>query len=155
MTNIRSYNKNDVVSVVNVFNNAIRTINKKDYTQAQLAQWLQRNPDYRQWNKRLLETSAYVAVNNNDHVIGFINYFTATQTIDCLFVHPDYINQKIGFKLLQTVLKTASYPVYVYSSITAVSFFQSNGFILSEKIENERNGEVLVNFKMSKDNSDN
>ncbi|AEJ31726.1 GNAT family N-acetyltransferase [Leuconostoc sp. C2] len=150
MINIRSYNQNDVVDVVNIFNNAIQAINKKDYTQAQLNEWLQPNPDYQQWNKRLLTSTTYVALTNTHHVIGFINYLPNNQTIDCLFIHPDYINQKVAFKLLQTVLRDASYPIFVYASITAISFFKNNGFSIEKKIENKRNGETLINFKMAK-----
>ncbi|BAZ28792.1 hypothetical protein NIES4074_12260 [Cylindrospermum sp. NIES-4074] len=67
-----------------------------------------------------------------DKVVGFASLLLGEPTISGVFVHPDFMRQGIGTRLLEAIEKTAvdkKYEIlYVVSSLTAVNFYQTRGY---------------------------
>ncbi|EOL50003.1 GNAT family N-acetyltransferase [Enterococcus caccae] len=147
---LRKYQQSDLKDILTIFNGTVQAINKKDYTQQQIDQWVQLTPDYDQWHARLAPTYAMVALNRME-VIGFGN-ITDTGELDYLYVDKKWIGYGIGKMLAKDLmdhaLKAGAKELTVYSSITAKPFFESLGFELVEQKVKYRNGVMLMNYLM-------
>jgi putative acetyltransferase len=67
-----------------------------------------------------------------DELVGFACLIVNSSRLSGLYVHPNFIRQGIGTHLLDFINKTAREKgckvIDVYSSVTAVNFYQSRGF---------------------------
>lgn len=147
---LRKYQQSDLKDILAIFNGTVQAINKKDYTQQQIEQWVQPNPDYEKWHARLSAGYSIVALNRME-VIGF-GSITDTGELDYLYVDKKWIGYGIG-KMLATdlmdhALKIGKKEITVYSSITAKPFFESLGFELVQQKVQYRNGVMLMNYLM-------
>lgn len=149
--NLRNYQKSDLKDIVALFNATVQAVNKKDYSDQQIKQWIQPAPDYEQWNKVLSSTHAVVAHDRNK-ILGF-GSVSATGEIDYLYVDKEWIGYGIGkaiaADLIDYAITTGVKNVTVHSSITAKPFFESLGFEVVEQRSNYRNGVLLLNYLMS------
>lgn len=148
--NLRKYQKSDLEDILTIFNGTVQAINKKDYTQQQIDQWVQLKPDYEKWHATLDSTYSVVALNRME-VIGFGN-ISDTGELDYLYVDKKWIGYGIGkmiaTDLMNHALKAGAKELTVYSSITAKPFFESLGFELVEQKVQYRNGVMLMNYLM-------
>lgn len=147
---LRDYQQSDLENILTIFNGTVQAINKKDYTQQQIEQWIQPEPDYVKWHRNLSSSYARVALNRME-VIGFGN-ITDTGELDYLYVDKKWIGYGIG-KMIATDLmdhafKAGVKEITVYSSITAKPFFESLGFELVQQKVRYRNGVMLMNYLM-------
>lgn len=148
--NLRKYQKSDLEDILTIFNGTVQAINKKDYTQQQIDQWVQLKPDYEKWHATLDSTYSVVALNRME-VIGFGN-ISDTGELDYLYVDKKWIGYGIGkmiaTDLMNHALNAGAKELTVYSSITAKPFFESLGFELVEQKVQYRNGVMLMNYLM-------
>ncbi|MGX7244482.1 GNAT family N-acetyltransferase [Enterococcus quebecensis] len=148
--NLRNYQKSDVEDIVALFNGTVQAINKKDYTQEQIKQWVQLTPDYDKWHATLESTYTMVA-QNRTKILGFGNISDSGE-LDYLYVDKDWIGYGVGKMLAKNLIdhafKAGAKEITVYSSITAKPFFESLGFELLEQKINYRNGVLLMNYLM-------
>ena len=148
---IRPYNADDLVEIINLFRATIHLINIKDYTQEQVDAWAPDFIDKEKWNKTLSEHHTFVAV-NGDVIIGFGD-IDDSGYLDRLYVHHDYQRRGVA-TLICTKLESmidANLTIMTHASITAKPFFENRGYkVVKEQIV-ERNGVSLKNFIMKLD----
>lgn len=148
--NLRNYQKSDLEDIVTLFNGTVQAINKKDYTQKQIEQWMQLTPDYEKWHDELSSTYTLVAQNRTT-ILGF-GSISDSGKLGYLYVDKKWIGYGIG-KMLATNLidhafEAGAKEITVLSSITAKPFFESLGFDFLEQKINYRNGILLMNYVM-------
>ncbi|MEM9538258.1 MAG: GNAT family N-acetyltransferase [Cyanobacteria bacterium P01_E01_bin.42] len=68
----------------------------------------------------------------NNKIVGFSCLSSSAHNIGGVYIHPDYIRQKIGTKLLQAIEEVSISKkhkiIWVKSSLNAIRFYQSNGY---------------------------
>lgn len=74
--------------------------------------------------------------------------------VDMLYVHKDYLRQKIGQRLLECLIRKAKKlglnAVVIEASITAKSFFEKQGFEVIKKQVKTLNNVDFVNYRMKR-----
>ena len=150
---LRVYKKEDAKALQCLFHETLTRSNCWDYSPKQLAVWAKGAALESHWQERLSSGITLLAVDKNNLLQGF-GTLTKNGVIDFLFVHPDYQQKGIGLLILNELEHRAK--VLGLSllesdvSITARSFFESNGYKVIEKQELHRNETILENFKMEK-----
>lgn len=125
---IRSYRENDAIPTLSLFRQTVKIVNSADYSVNQIKVWSGRKIDIQVWNESLLANTALVVCDDHDTIIGFAD-MNISGYLDRLFV--SYRCQHRGCATLlihelqrQVVVKR----YYAFVSITAKSFFESQGF---------------------------
>lgn len=152
LLNIRQADIKDIPAITALFYDTINTINSKDYTKEEIADWSSWHTDTKKWTERVNEQYFIIALRNNT-IVGFSS-LAPDGYLDFMFVHKDFQHQGIATLLLQKIEDKAKelnlFSIYSEVSITAKDFFEKNGFIVEiEQRKRSRNLE-LVNFKMRK-----
>lgn len=146
------YNRKYLPAIIRLFNSTIKQVNKNDYSQAELNEWIQRNPDFDSWHEKLTSSYCLLAI-NDEALVGFGN-ITTEGYLDLLYVSHAMVHQGIGRILFNALKKYAmleeAESIYTDASITAVPFFTKMGLEAIRKQENQRNGENLINYRMVK-----
>lgn len=149
---IQPYQATALESILTLFNETVATINRQDYSEAAILQWLQPNPDYQRWQQLLTEEHTLLAY-HQQQLVGFAS-ITATGYLDFLYIHKDYVQQGIGRVLVEHLLhyakEQAVTTISVHASITAKPFFETLGFQLVKELSQVRNGVVLTNYLLTK-----
>ncbi|EUJ48968.1 GNAT family N-acetyltransferase [Listeria fleischmannii] len=146
------YNRKYLTAIVALFNNTIQQVNREDYSQAELNEWIQSNPNYDLWHENL-ESSYCILVIKAGNLVGFGN-ITIEGYIDLFYVSHVMIHQGVGRLLFNELEKYAVLEsvasIYTDASITATPFFRKMGLDLMRKQDNQRNNENLINYRMEK-----
>ncbi len=149
---LRKATHQDLPTILELFKTTIGQVNSRDYTPAQIAVWTQAIENTDRWRQRI-EVQFFLVVEMRDRLVGF-GSVTSTGYLDLLYVHSDFQRQGIAQTLLEALTTYAeaqqAVAITTDASITARPFFEKNGFLVVQKQENERQGEVLVNYKMEK-----
>ncbi|MEI5993432.1 GNAT family N-acetyltransferase [Candidatus Enterococcus mansonii] len=147
---LRDYQQSDLQAMVTLFNTTVRAINKKDYTEKQIEQWIQSIPD----DKKLDQTfsSSYTCIAQlGNKMLGF-GSISDSGYLEYLYVDREWIGYGIGKKLatnlIDHALKAGAKKITVHSSITAKPFFESLGFVVVEQRNNYRSNVLLINYLM-------
>lgn len=148
----KNYNKRYLEDMFKLFNDTIKNINKKDYTEAEIENWAIEKLDKDTWNKKFKESFSVLAFYNNK-LVGFINLYSSGH-LDMLYIDYRYTRLGIGKKLLKIVenyskLKTLKY-IIVDSSITAKEFFYEQDYTFIKENKIRRNSQILTNFTLIK-----
>jgi len=152
MIRIRDYAERDAEALRSLFFNTVRTINRRDYTEAQVRAWASNACDVEYWTRRMSGLSPFVA-----EIDGVIVGYTDLQDdglIDHFFCHHEYQRRGVGRALMTHVLKLgASRGVDRFHSevsITARPFYERFGFhVVGEKSETG-DGQTLTYHLMEK-----
>ena len=145
--NIRPWQPHELPQLCQIFLRAVHETARQHYSPAQIAAWGQ--VDEAQWRQKLSASVVFVAeVDGN--VVGFIT--AVGHYIDLLFVSPDYARQGIGGALLRELLANMlPGKVTVAASITAKSFFESQGFVMVREQSVEAREERFINYLMARE----
>lgn len=150
-TQLYRYDPKYLSEIIALFNRTVQVVNRQDYSQLEINEWVQVNPDLDEWHQRLTQTYSLVAISDGK-VVGFSN-IDADGQIDLLYVSSHMIRQQIGTRLLAELtnyqrhyLQTKIQSVNV--SITAVPFFKQQGFKVVRKQNNYRRQQNLINYHM-------
>jgi len=150
--NIRPYRENDARAIAELFHDTVHSVNSRDYTREQLAVWAPHEIDYEHWMRRLRAKKPVVA-EINGKIVGFAE-LDPDGHIDCFYVHKDYQWRKIGQRMLDGIIGNATEMgirrLYSEVSITAVPFFEKNGFLMIRENTVLRDGVQLRNYIMEK-----
>jgi GNAT superfamily N-acetyltransferase len=151
--NIRSYRENDAREIAELFHDTVHSVNSRDYTREQLAVWAPPEIDYEHWKRRLDEKKTIVA-EISEKIVGFAE-LDPDGHIDCFYVHKDYQRRKIGQQMLDRLTRNAKgmgiCRLYSEVSVTAVPFFEKNGFRMIRENIVLRDYIGLRNYGMEKD----
>ncbi|MBC1465999.1 GNAT family N-acetyltransferase [Listeria welshimeri] len=146
------YNRKYLPAIVTLFNSTIQRVNRKDYSQAELNEWIQSNPDFDLWHGTLTSSYCLLAI-KEETLVGFGN-ITSEGDLDLFYVSHAMIHQGVGRLIYNELEKYAvlekAESIYTDASITAVPFFTKMGLEVIRKQDNQRNGENLVNYRMVK-----
>jgi len=145
---IRNYVENDAQKLWNLFFTTIRTINRRDYTQAQVEAWASDLVVSDYWLKRMNGLSPFVA-----EIEGVIAGYTDLQSdglIDHFFCHHAYQGKGVGRALMNHVFELAEERgvprLYSEVSITARPFYEHMGFrCIEEKMVDVRGQRLKFN----------
>ncbi|MDP5254699.1 MULTISPECIES: GNAT family N-acetyltransferase [unclassified Vibrio] len=152
MLMIRPYQESDAETLWSLFYHTVRTINRRDYTQAQVEAWAPAAMSMDVWRTTLQKKATYVA--EQDGKILAYAVLQSDGLIDHFFCHHQHQRQGLG-RTLMTYLETEASrkkidTLYAAVSITAEPFFTQSGFeVIKEQIVTRR-GQTLRNIVMKK-----
>ena len=146
---IRPATHNDAAQIAELFRRAVLNIEASHYSDSEKAAWIQGADNAAFWQKRIRRGCIRLAA-QNDRILGFIEYLPEQNHLDCLFTDPDHQRQGVASALLSAVLPQADADKAVTADVSAAAlpFFKKQGFILQHQNQIQRNGSVLINYRM-------
>lgn len=138
------------------------TVNRRDYSEEEVAAWLREEdvtPDM--WLDSFTGKAAFLAIDDNGALTGFVDCKPQTGLIDRLFVAAHRQGEGIGSALLaqaEAAIESSVPTFTVYASLTARPFFERSGYtvVTPNRVtrtythEGRSHTIVLLNFKMQK-----
>ena len=140
---LRRYQSRDCPILARLFYDTIHTVNRRDYTQAQVDAWATGQVDLAAWDTSLSAHHTLVA-EEGGVLLGFAD-MAEDGYLDRLFVHKDHQGRGIATALCDA-LERAS-----HASLTARPFFEGRGYRVVKAQQVERRGVLLPNFVMEKE----
>ena len=146
---IRPATHNDAAQIAELFRRAVLHIEASHYSDGEKAAWIQGADNAAFWQKRIGRGCIRLAA-QNDRILGFIEYLPEQNHLDCLFTDPAHQRQGVASALLSAVLPQADADKTVTADVSAAAlpFFKKQGFILQHQNQIQRNGSVLINYRM-------
>lgn len=149
---ISEYKEKYLVELIKLFHEVIHSVNARDYTSEQLDLWVPEKIDIEKWKSRI-ENNYLIVAKEGTEIVGF-SELSPKGSVDLLYVHKDYLRQKIGQKLLDCLTQGAKKfhinLVFTEANITAKPFFEKQGFELMKKQVKTLNDVDFVNYIMKK-----
>ena len=143
MNRIRQVNLSDIPALQELYQHTVLTVNRKDYTAEEVADWASCGDDTSHWGE-LFEEGVIVG-------FGSVNDDGYMHT---LFVHKDFQHQGIAtslYKYLEAYARERGAKRLTSEvSITAKPFFEKQGFQVDEEQKRKANQMRLTNYKMIK-----
>ena len=131
MNKIRQVNLSDIPALQELYQHTVLTVNRKDYTAEEVADWASCGDDTSHWNE-LFEEQHYVVAENEEGVIVGFGSVNDDGYMHTLFVHKDFQHQGVATSL--------------YKHLEAYA----QGFQVDEEQKRKANQMCLTNYKMSK-----
>lgn len=145
---IRRYRPSDCKELMELFYNTVHTVNAKDYTKEQLDAWTaQMDPS--KWDRRLQQHYSVVSVENG-RILGFGD-MDETGYLDHLFVRADHQGKGVATAICDHLERAVRGKIVTHASITARPFFEKRGYRVVREQRVERQGVLLSNFVMEKE----
>lgn len=147
---LRPYRPEDLPQIVRLFEDTIRTVNRRDYSPEQVEVWAKRG--------ELLQNSFFTSLYTvvalfGDTVAGYGN-IDSSGYLDHLYVHKDFQRRGVASALCQELERYASSQgvrrITVHASITARPFFERKGFSVQKEQQVLLEGIPLTNYEMDK-----
>jgi len=152
---IREATASDAEAIASIFHHAIRQVNAKDYTPAQIDAWAGLAPELEKWKPGLAkpgDTKIFIACCGGK-VVGFA-HFEPGGHISSLYVHHECQRQGVASWLLKRIEQEAERQgaprLFTEASITALPFFRSKGFVIVREQKVEYRGASFKNYKMER-----
>jgi putative acetyltransferase len=149
---IFAYESDYLIDLFDLFWETVHSVNAEDYTNEQLETWAPEQTDTEKWKNRI-ENNFVVIAKMGNKIVGF-SELSPKGCIDMLYVHKDYLRQKVGQQLLEYIIQKAKNvgftEVFTEASITARPFFEKQGFKLIKKQVKTINTVDFINYKMKK-----
>jgi len=143
---------NDALTVARLFRDTVRTVNRKDYSDAHIDAWAPYEVDLGHW-RQVIENSHFLVAVSGGIVVGFAN-LDGQDYVDQLYVHKDLLRKRIATRLLEEIEREAkrrgAQRLWTQASITAKKFFERQGFVTLQAQRVEYNGQVFENYAMEK-----
>ncbi|MDP8950877.1 MAG: GNAT family N-acetyltransferase [Actinomycetota bacterium] len=151
-TGIRDYDAGDACEIVRLFYETIRSVNRVDYSDAQVEAWAPGVPDPEEWHARMNGRRTLVAEEGAE-VVGFAE-LEGDGHLDMLYVRGDAVGRGVGRRLYRAVEREARSlgleRIFTEASVTARPFFESEGFRVVREQTVSRRGVPMTNFAMEK-----
>lgn len=159
---IRPFLPADAEPALALFRHTVKTVNRRDYSEKEVAAWLREEdvtPDM--WLDSFTGKAAFVAIDDNGALTGFVDCKPQTGLLDRLFVAAHRQGEGIGSALLaraEAAVERSVSTFTVYASLTARIFFERSGYtVVTPNLVTRtytKNGIVriidLKNFQMQK-----
>ena len=150
---IRIAQQSDALELMSLFQETVLHINKRDYSEAEVADWASCGNDISHIKEMIRTHFFIVATNQQLQVVGFAS-ITQQGYLHSMFVHKDFQGKGIATILLNEIERyaTATGIMRITSevSLTARPFFEKRGYIV--EVEQKRNAKQLnlTNICMAK-----
>jgi putative acetyltransferase len=152
MISIRAYRQDDAIAIVRLFYETVRTVNRRDYSAAQVEAWAPAIPDAAVWHRRMIERCTLVA-EEDSALIAFAE-LEPSGHLDMFYCRADAVGRGVGGRLYEVLEARAAAlaiaSIFLEASITAQPFFARRGFRVVAQQTVVRRGVVMTNFKMAK-----
>jgi putative acetyltransferase len=149
---LRAYHERDLDTLIELFRTTVRTIARRDYTEAQVLAWAPDRIDRARWARRLADSETVIAEIAGT-IAGFAN-LSDDGLVDLLFVHADQQRRGVASALLRHLEahgRSLALPrLRTEASLTARPFFERRGFCLVAAQTVTLRGATLTNFRMEK-----
>ena len=150
---IVEYKVEQTKEMVELFNDTVRKINKKDYKRKQIRAWAPKKYDINFWADKFMNSNTIVVM-DNDKIVGFTN-FENNGYIDCFYTHYQFQGKHIGSVMLEHItnylISINVDAIYAHVSISAKGFYLKNDFIIIKENVVMIDKVVLNNYIMKKD----
>lgn len=150
---IKVAQKSDTTDLMNLFQNTILTINRRDYSQAEVEDWASCGVNPLKW-EGMIETHYFiVALNQQLQIVGFSS-ITPQGYLHSMYIHKDFQNEGVATLLLEEIERYAAVRQIVRItsevSITARPFFEKRGYQVEVEQKCKANQLTMTNFVMAK-----
>lgn len=149
---IREYGSEDCACLARLFYDTVHTVNAKDYSKKQLDVWATGKVNLEEWDRSFKKHHTVVAVCDGE-IAGFAD-IDDTGYLDRLYVHKDYQGKGIATALcnrLESMVNTGK--ITTHASITSRPFFEKRGYRVIREQQVERQGIMLTNYVMEKEDA--
>jgi putative acetyltransferase len=151
---IRPYRDTDAGALAEVFERAVRRIGSRDYSPAQIAAWIGREPRTERFRAKMADgRRCWVATDDAGRVTAFVD-LEADGHIDFLFADPDVAGQGVAARLVDTLEATAREAgmtrLYVEASEAARRFFVKRGYTVRGRRDFAIDGVAIHNYAMER-----
>ncbi len=147
---IRPFKSEDITALVNLFKEAVTTINIRHYSADQVAVWTAIDID--RWQTSLEKNITLIA--EVDRIIVGFTDMTREGYLDRLYVHKDYQARFVALKLFKAIEKVARNlglkKITTDCSITAKTPAERMGFVVVKEQTVEKRGMMFINYHMEK-----
>lgn len=128
---IRKARPEDAKEIVKLVRDTVRKVNIKDYSKEQIEAWAKTNRADK-YRKMLEEgRKVYVAIDKGE-MVGMATFKPEKEQIGGFYIKHDKIGRGIGKKLNERIEKEAKKEgiteITLYSTTTAISFYQKRGY---------------------------
>lgn len=143
----------DVEQIRDLFCNTVRSVNSRDYCQAEVEDWASCGDDLTKLKSMIGTHYFVVARNDENRIIGFSS-ITPEGYLHSMFVDRDFQNVGVATALLSEVEQYAhDKDIAALSSDvskTARAFFENKGYVVRTEQQHKANHLYLTNYKMVK-----
>ena len=150
---IRPLTELDIPEMRELFRTTVLTVNSKDYTKEEVADWASCGDSVAHWKELLAKNDYIGAIDGQGKIVGFSS-MNAEGYLHSMFVHKDWQGKGVATLLLSEVEKMAcGYGVRKISvevSITARPFFEKHGYKVVKEQKAKANRLWLTNYVMEK-----
>ena len=147
---LRDYASRDCPTLAQLFYETVHTVNRRDYTQAQVDAWATGTADLAAWDASFIAHHTLVA--EEDGIIWGFADMASDGYLDRLYIHKDHQGRGIATALcdaLEDACNATSFTTH--ASLTARPFFEKRGYRAVKAQQVERHGILLPNFIMEKE----
>jgi GNAT superfamily N-acetyltransferase len=149
---LRLATPDDALTVARLFRDTVRTVNRGDYSEAQIDAWAPYQIDLEHF-RALIAGSYFVVAVSAGMIVGFAN-LDGDDYVDQLYVHKDLLRKKIATRLVAEIERESrargAARLWTEASITARKFFERQGFAVLQAQRVTYNGQTFDNFAMEK-----
>lgn len=149
----RSVTTTDIPELKKLFCNTVLTVNARDYTAEEVADWASCGNRPGHWEELLATLHFIAACNVEGHIVGFTS-IRNDGYLHSMFIHKDHQGQGIATALLQQIetyaIKQGIHEITSEVSITARPFFEHHGYVVKQEQREQANRLQLTNYKMKK-----
>lgn len=150
---IRIAQLSDASKLRDLFQNTVLTINKRDYSKAEVEDWASCGNDLSHIKEMIRTHYFIVAINRQSQIVGFSS-ITKQGYLHSMFVHKDFQGEGIATILLKEIeryaITTGIVRITSEVSLTARPFFEKRGYIVEKEQKRKANQLSLTNFWMAK-----
>lgn len=143
----------DIQEIKDLFANTVLTVNRKDYTEEETADWAACGERPGHWERLVNDLHFIVATNAEGHIIGFAA-IRHDGYLHSLFTHKDHQRQGVATRLLRLMeshaMANGAKTITSEVSITARPFFEHNGYAVVSEQKAQAHKLRLTNYKMAK-----
>lgn len=151
---IRIARLSDVSKLKDLFQNTVLTINKRDYSKAEVEDWASCGDNLSNIEEMIKTHYFIVAVNQQSQIVGFSS-ITPQGYLHSMFVHKDFLDKGIATMLLEEIeryaISNGIMRITSEVSLTARPFFEKRGYIVEKEQKRKANQLSLINFWMAKE----
>lgn len=150
---IRFYQPDDASGLLTLFCNTIRSVNSKDYSPEQIAEWANEEKRKDNWTETFKDKIIWVCL-HDEQLAGFCE-LKPDGFIDRFYISHLHIGRGVGQKLYRHLedyaIECGISSLFVHASITAKPFFTKMGFTNPTSQTVYINKTPFINFVMSKE----